>query len=175
MRSIGVLIVGQSAVVREQIGDAIRLQSGMHVVGTASDGRRGLELVEQQCPDVVALDVQMPGLDGLQTLDALLLARAVPVVMLCAASPIEAEMTLAALERGAQDYLLKPESGSLPEPTFAGDVVRKVRAAAGLDVPRILPHRRSRTTQQKIRSGKSGSLSKPASFTVSSPAGHGDA
>lgn len=172
MRSIGVLIVGHSAVVREQIGEAIRAQPGMSVAGSASDGRRGLELVEQRRPNVVVLDVQMPGFDGLQTLDALLLARAMPVVMTCDHTPTEAEMTLAALERGAQDYLAKPVPGLGPEPTFADELVRKIRGVVGLDMPRILQLRRKQYVLNRRKSGASGIVTKAAASMTTVPGGY---
>jgi two-component system chemotaxis response regulator CheB len=151
MNSIGVLIVDDSAVVREVIGDAIRSQSGMHVVGTASDGRRALELVAQLQSDVVTLDVLMPQLDGLQTLDGLLAVRPVPVVMVSGLTQAGAETTLAALDRGAMDYVAKPESGVPRGPGFLDELIRKIRAVAGVDVRRMLQIRRERAERQKLK------------------------
>lgn len=175
MRSIGVLIVGHSAVLREQIGDAIRAQSGLRVAGTAADGRHGLELVEQLKPGVVVLDLQMPGFDGLQTLDALLLARPLPTIVLGGAEPSQADAVLTALERGAQDYLLKPESGAAAEANLAGELIRKIRHVVGLDVRRALRLRQDRLVRQKQRAGANLAGAKSSAGTESIPPDYGTA
>jgi two-component system chemotaxis response regulator CheB len=73
--TIRVLVVDDSAVVRSIIADSIAGTPGMKVVGTAGDGRQALEILDSVKPDVVTLDIQMPNMDGLATLDAILARR----------------------------------------------------------------------------------------------------
>ena len=69
---IRVLVVDDSAVLRSIIADSIAATPGMKVVGTAGDGCQALEILDALRPDVITLDVQMPNMDGLATLDAIL-------------------------------------------------------------------------------------------------------
>ena len=72
---IRVLVVDDSAVIRSLIADSIAATPGMKVVGTAEDGRQALEMLDSARPDVITLDIQMPNMDGLATLDAILARR----------------------------------------------------------------------------------------------------
>jgi two-component system chemotaxis response regulator CheB len=152
--NIRVLVVDDSAVIRQVLGDAIGSTSGMEVAGTAFDGPRALEMLETVRPDVVTLDIQMPNLDGLATLDALLAKRPVPVIMVSALTQLGASITLDALERGAMDYVAKPERGSAVETAFKDDLVRKIRTVAGIDVRRILQLRQERKKRLQERSAQ---------------------
>ena len=129
-----ILVVDDSAVIREVLCDHVANTPGMEVAGTATDGRQALEMVETLRPDVVTLDIQMPVMDGLETLDALLARRPVPVIMISSLSQRGAEITLDALDRGALDYLPKPSGAE--SATFHEELSRKIRAAAGADVRR---------------------------------------
>ena len=150
--SIRVLVVDDSAVIRQILGDAISSTPGMELAGTAFDGLRALEMLEAVQPDVVTLDIQMPNMDGLATLDALLGRRSVPVIMVSSLTQLGASTTLEALERGAMDYVAKPERGSAVETSFKEDLVRKIRTVAGMDVRRILQLRQERKERLRERS-----------------------
>ena len=76
--------------------------------GTAADGIEALEAVKRLRPDVVTLDVEMPRLDGLATLDRLLAERPVRVVMLSMLTGTGASVTIDALRAGALDAIAKP-------------------------------------------------------------------
>jgi two-component system chemotaxis response regulator CheB len=141
---IRVLVVDDSAVVRSIIADSIAATPGMKVVGTAGDGRQALELLESLRPDVITLDIQMPNMDGLATLDAILARRPVPVVMVSSLTKLGANITLDALDRGAVDYLAKPDYGAKTKAALREDLPRKIRSAAGTDVRRILQIRQER-------------------------------
>ena len=153
-QDIRVLVVDDSAVVRSIIAESVAATPGMKVVGTACDGQKALEILAAIQPDVVTLDIQMPHMDGLATLDAILLRRPLPVIMVSSLTKLGANITLEALDRGAVDYLAKPDYGDKTRTALLEELPRKVRAAAGLDVRRILRIRQER----KERQGKGAML-----------------
>src|ERR671918_2887743 len=87
---------------------AVRLRGEGYEVGVASDGRTGIELVEQETPDLVILDLMLPGLDGLEVCRRIQRERPVPVLMLTARDS-ETDLVVG-LAVGADDYLTKPFS-----------------------------------------------------------------
>ena len=143
-QEIRVLVVDDSAVVRSIIADSIAATPGMKVVGTAGDGRQAMEMLDSLRPDVITLDIQMPNMDGLATLDAILRGGPIPVVMVSSLTKLGANITLDALDRGAVDYLAKPDYGAKTRSALRDELPRKIRIAAGLDVRRILQIRRER-------------------------------
>lgn len=144
---IRVLVVDDSALIREMISDYIAAAPGLELAGAASDGRKALELLERLEPDVITLDVQMPNMDGLATLDGILQRRPTPVIMVSALTQLGATTTLDALERGALDYVAKPESGAAVEQVLKEELIRKIRAMAGADVRRMLQIRKDRAAR----------------------------
>ncbi len=148
---IRVLVVDDSAVIRSIIADSIADAPGMRVVGTAADGVEALEALDKTWPDVITLDVQMPKMDGLATLDAILARRAVPVIMVSSMTRLGAEITLDALDRGAIEYVAKPERGENAAEVLGTELVRKIRTVAGTDVRRILEIRRERKQRRSRR------------------------
>jgi two-component system chemotaxis response regulator CheB len=142
--NIRVLVVDDSAVIRALISDAIAKTPGMEVVGTAVDGQHALAMFETIRPDVVTLDLQMPNLDGMAALDAMLAIRPVPVIIVSSLSQYGAEITLEALDRGAFDYVLKPDYGQGTKTAIRDELPRRIRLASGTDVRRILQIRKER-------------------------------
>lgn len=142
--NIRVLVVDDSVLIREIICDNIEAADGIEVAGRAADGEKALKLLDEVNPDVVTLDIQMPKMDGLATLDAMLQRRPVPVVMVSALTQLGGNTTLDALDRGALDYVAKPQSGSEVEVALGDELMRKIRSAAGTNVRRILEIRKER-------------------------------
>lgn len=140
---VRVLVVDDSAVIRSLIADSVSATPGMKVVGTAGDGQQALEILDAARPDVVTLDIQMPRMDGLATLDAILARRPVPVIMVSSMTKLGAEITLDALDRGAVDYLAKPDYGLKTKTALREELPRKIRMAAGCDVRKIVEIRRA--------------------------------
>ncbi len=136
---------------REMISDFVSHAPGMELAGRASSGQRALEILPQVNPDVVTLDIQMPGMNGLETLDAILKQRAVPVIMVSSLTQLGADITLEALDRGALDYIAKPERGSETQQVLGHDLLRKIRSAAGTDVQRILEIRKNRKARRAAK------------------------
>ena len=80
--------------------------------------------LERLKPDVITLDVQMPNMDGLATLDAILATNPVPVVMVSSLTQLGANTTLDALDRGAVDYVAKPEGAAGVEKVFRDELMQ---------------------------------------------------
>jgi two-component system chemotaxis response regulator CheB len=109
-----VVVVDDSALYRQMLLTVLGRIAGVEVVGTAADGDAAVELIARIRPDVVTLDVQMPGRDGIEVLRALkqrgLSPRSIMVSSLTAQG---APTTVAALMEGAFDFVLKPAGGDL--------------------------------------------------------------
>jgi len=104
-----VLVVDDSAFMRQLIAEMVESSGEYRVVGTASDGMEALEQIRSLSPDIVTMDIEMPRLDGLQALEQIMKEMPRPVVMLSAAGSERGnEMTLRALERGAIEFVRKP-------------------------------------------------------------------
>ena len=152
--NIRVLVVDDSVVIRTMICDSIASESGMEVAGTAADGEKAVEAFKRLKPHVVTLDIQMPKLDGLATLDAILAIQPVPVIMVSSLTKLGGDTTFDALDRGAIDYVAKPECGAEAAEVLGNDLIQKLRNAAGTDVSRILrirKERKARRAEQKRR------------------------
>lgn len=112
-----VLVVDDAVVMRRMLTDIIGSDPELEVVGTAPDGRVALARIEQLDPDVVTLDVEMPEMDGLETLVAIRRTRPrLPVIMFSTLTRRGAAATIEALATGASDYVTKPANvGSTTE------------------------------------------------------------
>ncbi len=160
-KTIRVLVVDDSPVIRELICDALRLHTDMVIAGVAADGREALRAIEESRPDVVTLDLQMPGMDGLSTLDHLLANRPTPVIVVSALTQRAADTTLQALERGAMDYVAKPEGLGEMRRVFGEELPHKIRSMAGADVNRILQLRKARQLRQSASTVSAAVLTTP--------------
>lgn len=128
---IKVLVVDDSALVRKLLGQVFAAE-GDFVVEFARHGLEAMERLGDYRPDVITLDINMPQLDGLATLDRIMIEQPCPVVMISSLTAEGAETTLEALRLGAVDFVAKPSGAvSLRLDEFAPQVVAKVRAAAG--------------------------------------------
>lgn len=117
MSRFRVLVVDDSVVVRRLVSEALSGDPRIEVVGTAANGKVALAKIDQVNPDLVTLDVEMPVMDGLETLTALRRDHpGLPVIMFSTLTDRGATATLDALERGASDYVTKPANvGSVNE------------------------------------------------------------
>jgi two-component system chemotaxis response regulator CheB len=133
-----VLVVDDSAFMRTALSRMISSEFGIEVVGTACSGREALVKIASLDPDVVTLDVEMPGLDGLETLRCIMSQSPRPVIMVSAVTERDAEITFDALGAGAFDYVPKQLSpASLDIIHIRQDLVAKIWAAA--QAPRSAP------------------------------------
>lgn len=106
------LVVDDSAFMRKLISDFLSEHPRLHVVGTARDGQEALQKIGQLNPDVVTLDVEMPVMNGLETLKHIMQKKPLPVVMISSTTTEGAENTILALQYGAVDFIAKP-SGAI--------------------------------------------------------------
>lgn len=121
-----VLVVDDSALMRRRIADLL-IEAGFRVE-TAATGEEALARLPVVDPDVVTLDVTMPGMDGLTCLARIMVEHPTPVVMVSALTGAGAEETLEALRLGAVEAVQKPAAGSIGR--IGEELVETVRAAA---------------------------------------------
>ncbi|HEV2398249.1 MAG TPA: chemotaxis response regulator protein-glutamate methylesterase [Candidatus Sulfotelmatobacter sp.] len=127
---IRVLVVDDSAFMRTALSRMIEGEPDLEVVAAAGCGSCALEKIAAFDPDVVTLDVSMPGLDGLATLRCIMNQFPRPVLMVSAATEKDAEISFAALSSGAFDYVPKQMSASsLDIMHIRSNLVAKIRAA----------------------------------------------
>ncbi|MFW6458463.1 MAG: chemotaxis-specific protein-glutamate methyltransferase CheB [Halodesulfurarchaeum sp.] len=105
------LVVDDSHFMRTVITDILE-DHGIEVVAQAANGKEAVELVEEYDPDVVTMDVEMPEMNGIEAVEAIMDRHPVPIMMLSALTTEGAESTLDALEKGAVDFFAKP-SGTI--------------------------------------------------------------
>jgi two-component system, chemotaxis family, protein-glutamate methylesterase/glutaminase len=128
---VRVLVVDDSAFMRTALSRMIASESGFEVAATACGGADALDKIASLDPDVVTLDVEMPGLDGLQTLRRIMHQFPRPVIMVSAATEKDAGNTFDALAAGAFDYVPKQLlPTSLDILHIRPDLIAKIRAAA---------------------------------------------
>lgn len=129
--AIKILVVDDSAFMRKMITEIINAQSDLEVVGTARNGRDALNKLDKLDVDVVTLDVEMPVLDGIDTLREIMSTKPRPVIMLSSRTKKGSETTIQALSLGAIDFIPKPSGAiSLNLDTISDEIVHKVRLAA---------------------------------------------
>ncbi len=127
---IRVLVVDDSTLMRALLAQMIELAPDMEVVGSAPDAATAREMIKALNPDVLTLDVNMPGMDGLAFLEKLMRLRPMPVVMVSSLTEAGSEATLRALELGAVDFIGKPKTDHEKSlDLYAEDLVEKIRAA----------------------------------------------
>lgn len=132
MGKIKVLLVDDSAVIRKVLGDLISADPELEVVGTAANGKIALEQLKLLNPDVITLDIEMPEMDGLQTVGEIRkLGSTVPIIMCSSLTAAGATHTLDALAFGANDYVTKPSSHGVNTREVVGEeLLRKIKGLA---------------------------------------------
>lgn len=135
-RSIRVMVADDSAFMRTALTRMIQSDAALDVVGTAQNGLDALEKIPALQPDVITLDIEMPQLNGLETLKRIMRDYPRPVIMISSLTQHGAETTFEALDAGAFDYIPKQLSyASLDIVKIRDDLVAKIKAAAGSRIP----------------------------------------
>jgi two-component system, chemotaxis family, protein-glutamate methylesterase/glutaminase len=132
MTRIRILIVDDSVVIRKLLCETLAADPEIEVAGSASDGHIALAKIAQLHPDLITLDVEMPVMDGLETLAELRkLYPKLPVVMFSTLTERGASATLDALSLGASDYATKPSNTGSPAAAIAAiraELLPKIKA-----------------------------------------------
>lgn len=134
---IRVMIVDDSPLVRKMAGDILQGDSEIEVVATAANAEFALQKLDRETPDVITMDIEMPGMGGLEAIRRIMVRRPTPVIVLSSHARHGADMTIEALEAGAIDFVLKPSaslSGGIHE--VAVQLREKVRSAASSPLSR---------------------------------------
>ncbi len=133
-RTIRVLVGEDSKFMRRMIVDTLNADPCIEVVGTGSNGCEVLRKVVQLRPDCVTLDLEMPKMDGLETLRYIMGEWPTPVIVLSAHTAEGARRTLECLEFGAIDFIAKTQNGKrFP----AEELIAQVKTAAAVDVGKV--------------------------------------
>jgi two-component system chemotaxis response regulator CheB len=129
--AIRVMVVDDAVVVRGLLARWIEEEAGLQLAASLRSGREAIDQLEQSNPDVVILDIDMPGIDGITALPRLLAKkRDLVVIMASTLTRRNAEISLRALALGAADYIPKPETtrAITVSADFRRELVEKIRA-----------------------------------------------
>jgi two-component system chemotaxis response regulator CheB len=147
-------VVDDSVVIRKLLCEILQTDPELEVVGTASDGRIGLAKIAQLHPDLVTLDVEMPVMNGLETLAEIRkLYAKLPVVMFSTLTERGAEATLDALSLGASDYATKPLHAGGPAAAAAAiqaELVPKIKALCARPLKNLKPPPRAAKAVRRL-------------------------
>src|ERR1700687_2810431 len=139
MTPVRVLVVDDSALMRKLIPQILQADSSIEVVGTAMDGNFGLRKIEDLKPQVITLDLEMPGMGGIDMLKEIMRRHRLPVIVVSSHSTQGASVTLQALSLGAFDFVAKPTDVSARMPQIAEELISKIKAAAQSRGGRVRP------------------------------------
>jgi len=149
---IRVLVVDDSALMRKLIPAILARDSSIEVVGTAMDGAFALKKIEELKPDVVTLDLEMPRMDGMETLRLIMRSAPLPVILFSTHSKEGGYATFKALAMGAVDFLAKPKDAAAGRLDDIADRRRNLRAEKRSS-PRAAsaPHHRHRNFNRRSK------------------------
>jgi two-component system chemotaxis response regulator CheB len=147
-----VLVIDDSPFVRRIIKDWLDGQPDFEVVATGNDGKEGAELAARLKPDLITLDVEMPRMNGIEALGAIMKEAPCPVIMVSSVTKQGAAYTIQALELGAVDFVTKPDGPSSIRLVHAKDeLLEKCRIAVKARRPSFAP----RTLRPSLQSDAS--------------------
>lgn len=131
MKKIKVIVVDDSALMRKIISDIINSQDDMEVISTARNGQDLMNKLQKGYPDVITLDIEMPKMDGIETLKAMQREKLnIPSIMLSSVSKTGTALTMECLQKGAFDFIPKPSGAiSLDIEKVGEELVKKIRLA----------------------------------------------
>lgn len=130
-KKIKVLIIDDSALIRQLLQEILSKDTSIEVVGTAADPLIARDKIKQLSPDVLTLDIEMPKMDGITFLRNLMRLRPMPVIMISTLTEAGADVTLEALEIGAIDFIPKPKIDVVDRiQNYASDIINKVKIAS---------------------------------------------
>ena len=155
---VRVLVVDDSAFMRKSLTTMLEEGKQIQVVGVARNGEEAVQQVQQLKPDVVTMDVEMPGMTGLQALQQIMAKNPVPVIMVSSVTVEGAQETLQALEWGAVDFIPKQLDG----------VASKIAEIQKILVPKVLASRYAGSKLKRLTVTGAPKLSVPVAKALSS-------
>jgi two-component system chemotaxis response regulator CheB len=160
--SIKVMIVDDSNFMRKALAKLISSDDDFEIVAQISNGQEALDVIPTVQPNVIILDIEMEGMDGLTTLKHIMASNPTPVIMFSAHTKKGAEITLKSLQEGAVDFMEKP-SGSISMDLGAvrDELINKIRIAT-----RVTPVRQIVPLISKVKTSKSLILEKPSRSVI---------
>jgi two-component system chemotaxis response regulator CheB len=115
---------------RKVIPQILESDKEIEIIGTAMDGVFALKKIKELTPDVITLDVDMPRMDGIETLKYIVEDFGIPTIIVSSLSKKDAELTFRALEIGAFDFVAKPQDAiSIHIREIGSELIKKVKAA----------------------------------------------
>ena len=147
---IRVLVVDDSAMVRDMIRAILESEPDMEVVGEAADGAEAVSLAAELKPDIVTMDIEMPVMGGLQAIETIIAAHPVPILAVTALTGVRT--AFAAVSKGALDVIEKPDIS----PQNMQKLIQKIRLLSRVDVAAHL------TAMGRRKGGLAGSPVVPA-------------
>lgn len=149
--AVKVLVVDDSSFMRKALTYILKSDEAVDVVGTAVDGEDAIRQVMQLHPDVILLDIQMPGMDGLAALEHIMARHPTPVLILTGLYREKPSIIIKSLEYGAVDFIVKPSGViSYDIDKIRDEIIYKVKTAATANVRELEPHR----SNEPFRSGR---------------------
>ncbi len=138
---IKVLVVEDSPVVREFLVNILNSDPGIQVIGTAADGEEALEFVGRERPDVIAMDMNMPRMNGIEATRRIMETQPVPIVIVSGIwNPKEVETTFRAMEAGALAVVQKPQGIGHPDhKATVSEILQKVKLMSEIKLVRRWP------------------------------------
>jgi two-component system, chemotaxis family, protein-glutamate methylesterase/glutaminase len=132
---VRILVVDDSALMRKLIPQILATEKSLQVVGTAMDGTFALKKIQELKPDVVTLDLEMPGMSGMQTLREITRQHKTRVIVVSSHTTQGASATFKALALGAFDFVAKPQDASSHMQEVAQELIAKIKTAAQSESP----------------------------------------
>jgi len=127
--SVKVLVVDDSRFYRNRLCEILSSDANIQIVGTAENGREGVDKALSLKPDVITMDIEMPIMDGISAVREIMKKRPTPILMLSSLTTEGAQATLDALDAGAVDFLLKRlDKLTYRKAGFSGAICGKIRA-----------------------------------------------
>ncbi len=129
---IRVAVADDSSFIRRALARILSEENGIQLVGTAVSGEELLDHLDRWRPDAIILDLSMPGMGGLPTLDRIMATWPTPVIILSTHSKRDAPQTIEALHRGAMDFVDKQEYSLVDFDALRGVLLEKLRQVTGM-------------------------------------------
>lgn len=138
MEKIRVLVADDSAFMRKLVQEILLTSGRIEIVGTARNGEDAVEKTKRLKPDVVTMDIEMPGINGIAALKKIMRESPVPIVMLSSTTTEGAENTFLAMQNGAVDFIAKPSGTiSLDLEKISDEIINKVLTASKVNISRL--------------------------------------